>query len=57
MNEVYIVETTNQDGFIYEKYNGKDEGEAKKVYNEFLSRKYNVKTELYKRITIAVEEK
>lgn len=47
MNKDYIVEVTDEDGYIYKLYNGNDENEAKKIYKHFLSKKYIIEINLY----------
>ena len=57
MNDVYIVEITSVDDYVYERYKGEDEIEARKIYNEFTIRKNLKKVELYKKIIIEITQK
>lgn len=50
--ERYVVEIKNAEGFSYEKYNGSDIKEAKRIYDEFAERN-KVNVILYKKDILA----
>lgn len=52
----YVVELTDEDGFVYEAYNGSDIEEAKRIYNEFAERN-KLDVVMYKKEIIAFSKR
>ena len=57
MNSIYIVEITNTEDFVFEKYNGAEEIEAKRIYDEFATRNKMKKVELYQKTILEIIER
>lgn len=53
MEDVWIVEITDKDGYGFGKYNGTDKVEATKIFEEFKSRK-RFKVEFYQKVIVEV---